>query len=80
MVVERIINLCLQRHNKNNNKMKTDKVIYGIGMLTVYGNYKTFTKEFNDERHFNNWYDYMINKGHKIVGVYDADSKNELNK
>lgn len=60
--------------------MKNEKVIYGIGILTWNGKYKAFTKEFNNEKHFDNWYDYMINKGHKIVGVYDADFKNELNK
>ncbi len=49
--------------------MKNVKVIYGIGILTWNGKYKAFTKEFNDEKHFDNWYNYMINKGHKIVGV-----------
>lgn len=38
-------------------------------MLTVYGNYRTFTKEFNNERHFDNWYNVMVDKGHKIIGV-----------
>jgi hypothetical protein len=38
-------------------------------MKSCYGNYTTFKKEFNDERHFENWYDFMSNKGHKIIGV-----------
>ena len=42
---------------------------YTISMLTVYGNYRTFTKEFNNERQFDNWYNVMVDKGHKIIGV-----------
>lgn len=45
------------------------KVEYFISMKSCYGNYTTFKKEFNDERHFENWYDFMSNKGHKIIGV-----------
>jgi hypothetical protein len=48
--------------------MKT-KVEYFISMKSCYGNYTRFKKEFNDERHFENWYDFMSNKGHKIIGV-----------
>lgn len=42
-----------------------------ISMKSVYGNYTTFTKQFNDEKHFDNWYRYISNRGHKIIGVYD---------
>lgn len=42
-----------------------------ISMKSVYGNYTNFTKQFNDEKHFSNWYKLMSNKGHKIIGVYD---------
>lgn len=40
-------------------------------MKSVYGNYTNFEKEFNDEKHFDNWYRLMSKKGHKIIGVYD---------
>lgn len=42
-----------------------------ISMKSVYGNYTNFTKQFNDEKHFSNWYRLMSKKGHKIIGVYD---------
>lgn len=35
----------------------------------MWGNYKTFLKDFNDEQHMNNWVNLMIRKGHKIIGV-----------
>lgn len=42
-----------------------------IAMKTRFGNYQTFTKEFNNEKHFNNWFDYMTSRGHKIVGIHE---------
>ena len=45
------------------------KVVYQISLKSCYGNYSTFVKEFNDERHFENWYDFMSRKGHKVIGV-----------
>ena len=42
-----------------------------IGMKSVYGKYTSFTKEFKDQRHLNNWIGYMERKGHKIIGVDD---------
>ncbi|MHA1290085.1 MAG: hypothetical protein ACTSPB_22115 [Candidatus Thorarchaeota archaeon] len=47
------------------------KVTYSITIKTRFGNYRTFTQEFNNENHFNNWYKLMSRKGHKIVGVED---------
>lgn len=44
-------------------------VKYTIGLRSRYGNYQTIKKEFNDERHFSNWYDFMEGKGFKIIGV-----------
>lgn len=43
-------------------------VEYIISMKSCYGNYSKFPKQFNDERHFENWYNFMSNKGHKIIG------------
>jgi len=33
--------------------------------------YKTVTKQFNDEKHLNNYIDFMEDKGYKTVGIYD---------
>ena len=38
---------------------------------TPYGAYRSSVKIFNSEKHFDNWYMYMVNKGYKIEGVYD---------
>jgi hypothetical protein len=38
-------------------------------MKSMWGNYRTFVKDFNDDRHMNNWVNLMIKKGHKIIGV-----------
>ena len=46
-----------------------DKVTYCITIKSVYGNYGTNVKDFNNQKHFENWYDYMSRKGHKIIGV-----------
>ena len=46
-----------------------EKVTYCITIKSVYGNYGTNVKDFNNEKHFENWYDYMCRKGHKIIGV-----------
>ncbi len=45
-----------------------DQVTYKIDFKSCYGNYSSFEKTFNDEKHFNNWYLYMSDKGHKIIG------------
>lgn len=42
-----------------------------ISMKTVYNNYTVFDKQFNDNKHFDNWYNLMTRKGHKIIGIYD---------
>jgi len=44
-------------------------MIYIISMKSMWGNYSTFEKDFNDDRHMNNWVNLMIRKGHKIIGV-----------
>lgn len=46
-----------------------EKVRYHITMKSVYGNYSNFYREFNNEKHFENWYSLMSRKGHKIIGV-----------
>ncbi len=45
-----------------------DQVTYKIDFKSCYGNYSSFEKTFNDEKHFENWYFYMSKKGHKIIG------------
>ena len=45
------------------------KVTYCITIKSVYGNYGTNVKDFNNEKHFENWYALMSRKGHKIIGV-----------
>jgi len=42
-----------------------------ISMKSIYGNYTSFTKQFNDDYHFSNWCELMSKKGNKIIGVYD---------
>ncbi|MHA1288770.1 MAG: hypothetical protein ACTSPB_15355 [Candidatus Thorarchaeota archaeon] len=44
-------------------------MIYIISMKSMWGKYKTFIKDFNDEQHMYNWVNLMIKKGHKIIGV-----------
>ena len=46
-------------------------MLRGIGYKSRYGNYMTLNKEFNDEEHFSNWYQYMSGKGYKIISVID---------
>ena len=45
-----------------------------ISMKTVYNNYTVFEKEFNDDKHLNNWYNLMTRKGHKIIGIYENNN------
>ena len=47
-----------------------------IRLKSYYGTYKSFIKVFNDEEHFNNWYDYVSNRGNKIIGVELKKTKN----
>ena len=34
--------------------------------------YHNITRTFNNERHFNNWYSWMVKQGLKIIGVHKA--------
>jgi len=43
-----------------------------IGYKSFYGTYKNVSKVFKSEDHFSNWYDYMSNKGNKIVTIIDV--------
>lgn len=47
----------------------TESVVYLISTQGYRGNYKVMRKTFNNDRHFSNWYDVMIRKGIKIIGV-----------
>ena len=39
-----------------------------IGYKNKYGKYKTVVKEFNDDKHYNNWVTAMEKYGTKIIG------------
>ena len=43
-----------------------------------YGVYKQVIKKFNDEKHFNNWYDFITSKGGDIVGVDQSKEGDEM--
>jgi len=45
-----------------------DQVTYKIDFRSKYGNYSSFEKTFNDNKHFENWWNYMHKQGHKIIG------------
>lgn len=40
-----------------------------ISIRNKYGKYKQFSKEFNNERHYNNWFAMMVRNGNKIIGT-----------
>lgn len=40
-----------------------------VSYKNQYGNYKVVTKQFKDEKHFNNWYTFMSDKGYKITSI-----------
>ena len=42
-----------------------------------FGRYFSFMKDFNDEKHENNYIDLMINKGYNFVGIYYVDDNGE---
>lgn len=48
-------------------------VNYNISYKTPYGKYHHIMKNFNNEKHFSNWYSYMSKKGYKIIGVEDGN-------
>ena len=40
-----------------------------LSIQNPYGGYRTLTKVFKDDRHLDNYIDYMSRKGYKIIGV-----------
>lgn len=40
-----------------------------INLKSRWGNYSVIKKTFNDEQHFENWYNLMTRKGNKIIGI-----------
>ena len=46
-------------------------MIYIISMKSMWGKYKTYIKDFNDEQHMYNWVNLMIKKGHDIDSIID---------
>ena len=48
-------------------------VTKAIGYKSIYGTYKDVTKDFKDESHFNNWFDYMTRRGYKIITIINLD-------
>jgi len=53
---------------------KQTKVYYAISMKSSYGTYRAFIKEFNDYKHFSNWYSYVCRSGAKIIGTSEVES------
>ena len=54
---------------------KPIKVYYAIAMRNPNGTYKAIIKEFNDHKHFSNWYNYVCRSGGtKIIGTIQVDS------
>ena len=41
-----------------------------ITLINNRGEYVSYSKQFNDERHFNNWIDLMARHGYKQIGVH----------
>jgi len=46
-----------------------------IGYKRPSGSYAVISKTFNNESHFENWYDYMSGKGYKITGVQEEEEE-----
>lgn len=44
------------------------QVTYFIDIKSRYGNYSSFVKTFNDEKHYSNWCSYMTKRGNRIIG------------
>ena len=44
-----------------------------ITVKTANGNYRDMSREFNNEKHFENWYAKYSRMGGKIIGVEDVD-------
>ena len=41
--------------------------------------YKQVIKKFNDEKHFENWYDFIIKRGGTVIGVSQPSEDDERN-
>jgi len=60
-------------------KIKPRELYY----LTVdWGNrkYKNYEKKFNDEKHYENWYDFINSRGGKVVGICTKEMLNDEDK
>ena len=53
---------------------KPTKIYYAISMRNSYGTYKAIIKEFNDHKHFSNWYSYVCRNGGKKIGTTKVES------
>ena len=42
-----------------------------IGYKNKYGKYKQGEYEFNDQRHYDNWYNKFTSYGNKIIAIKD---------
>lgn len=51
------------------NILTNEQVSYLISTQGYRNKYKVMRKTFTNEKHFENWYDVMIRKGIKIIGV-----------
>ena len=56
-----------------------NKITYTIQYKTLNRKYKTTTRSFENETHYNNWRRKMESFGHKIIGTFDeSNDKSKL--
>jgi spore coat polysaccharide biosynthesis protein SpsF (cytidylyltransferase family) len=55
-------------------KPRQYKVYYWVTIQNQYRKYRTFVKEFNDYKHFENWYAFMCKNGNKVICTAEVDS------
>ena len=56
-----------------------NKITYTIQYKTLNRKYKTTTKSFENETHYNNWRRKMESFGHKIIGTFnEPNDKSQL--
>ena len=58
--------------------LENEKLYYIIHWEDQNNKERNKFQMFNDEKHFNNWYDKWTKMGNKIIGVYTCDSLGNL--
>jgi hypothetical protein len=49
--------------------MDQEKQKYEVGYQSPYGNYKVVYKEFNDQKHIDNYVNVMSKNGYNIISI-----------